>query len=600
MKRSLSYPHLILSTLGALVFVLGGLLANTTFVQAHPLASSGTIDMAFAQASREFQVPQPLLESICYMEGRLSEHSGSPSIDGGYGCMHLVKNRRVDTLDQAAKLLHVNVRQLKINIATNIRGGAAILRQDALRINNHHLPTKLSGWYSTVEVYSDASTPYVAAMYANGVYTIMNRGFRAADDAREPVMLAPQHVTPDKSMGNKATPAATMPQGCSNDGQTDYPGAVDCILPANSFDCSQVKNSSCTYKSANRPNDDAINFVGIHDIEGTAQDALNTFQNVSGGDSIHYIVDSDGTIYQVLHEKDIAYHLGNLWYNDHSIGIEHAGYAATGYQWYNATEYLASAKLVAYLLGKYHIPLDHEHIVGHGTVPAPTPASAPNHVDPGPYWLWDYYLNLIKQQGVSAVSQATSQASQAHTVVLHPTTDQQLNSADGTETTANFNFFNLYTGPSTSSSLVPSGSNGTDVTDETYNVEPDISYYYVTKRSDTAGSGDTMYEIYYGEADQLGRNPKSEFTNGKLAWLAVPPGYATTGRGTLVTLGLKNSRVAKVYGRPTSSKSDVIGDTPNNSRYVSGLTLTEDGTNNRWYEINYNHRQAWVPASEVR
>lgn len=28
-------------------------------------------------------------------------------------------------------------------------------------------------------------------------------------------------------------------------------------------------------------------------------------------------------------------------------------------------------------------------------------------------------------------------------------------------------------------------------------------------------------------------------------------------------------------------------------------TVTEDNTGNLWYEINFDHRQGWVPASEV-
>jgi len=60
------------------------------------------------------------------MEGRLSNHGGTPSIDGGYGCMHLVKNNRVDTLDSAANALNVSANQLKTSLPTNIRGGAAL------------------------------------------------------------------------------------------------------------------------------------------------------------------------------------------------------------------------------------------------------------------------------------------------------------------------------------------------------------------------------------------------------------------------------------------------------------------------------------------
>jgi ABC-type dipeptide/oligopeptide/nickel transport system permease component len=40
-------------------------------------------DQAFTQVANEFQVPASLLKAICYMEGRLSMHNGSPSIDHG-------------------------------------------------------------------------------------------------------------------------------------------------------------------------------------------------------------------------------------------------------------------------------------------------------------------------------------------------------------------------------------------------------------------------------------------------------------------------------------------------------------------------------------
>ena len=135
-----------------------------------------------------------------------------------------------------------------------------------------------------------------------------------------------------------------------------------------SYDCNVV-SGACTYQSSNRPTSYALYDVTIHDIEGTAQDAISTFQDINSGVSVHYVIDSDGTVYQVVREKDIAYHAGNFWYNEHAVGIEHAGIDATGYQWYNATEYLASAKLVAYLLNKYNIPLDHAHITAHGTTP---------------------------------------------------------------------------------------------------------------------------------------------------------------------------------------------------------------------------------------
>ncbi len=586
-------------------------LAFTSSAQgAQPRVSyaASSINSAFTQAAQEYGVPREILKALCYIEGHLSNHHGSPSIDGGYGCMHLVKNRNGDTLDQAANVLGVNVRQLQIDIATNIRGGAAVLHDAAFRLSPvHQLPRTLADWYGAVAAYSMASTRSTALMYADAVYQLLNQGFSMQAEDGEIITLAPQAVRPNTATaaGLTGPPTFTLPVGCKQSGTVDYPGAINCILkPTNEYDCNQVPpNAPCNYNSANRPHSCQIPHahectilqVVIHDIEGTAQDALSVFQNPNNFVSVHYIVDTDGTVYQVVREKDVAFHAGNFWYNEHSVGIEHAGFDATGFQWYNATEYLASAKLVAYLLLKYNIPLDHAHVVAHGTVPAPFLAVAPNHVDPGPYWLWDYYFRLIHEQGVPYPNGNT------HTgiITLHPRTDQRPFGRNGTETPANFNFFYLYNGPSTASGLIPQQGDGTDITDVTDNVEPDMSYYYLAKVKDPAGTGDTMYEIWYGEEDQAHNPTPSLFADGKLAWLAVPPNTAFKGQGTIVVLSSSQGSDASIYGRPTTNSLYIIGNAPSNSIFVSAYTVIEDATTNLWYEINYNHRQAWVPASEV-
>lgn len=574
------------------VALLIGLMGGPVFNQA--LAAGGNANQAFDQASKASGVPVSILKAVCYMEGRLSNHNGTPSRDNGFGCMHLVQNKHGDTLDQAAKDLGVNTALLKSDLATNIRGGAAVLHDEALQLSsNHTLPVALSDWYGAIAAYSNATTQTVAHMYADNVFKLLNSGFSATTQTGESVTLAPQAVKANLSTAVNVKTAVNLPNGCTNDGKTDYPGAIDCIIPT-SFDCNVVTgNDPCTYDSADRPNDLAINFVSIHDIEGTAQDGLNVFQDINSGVSIHYIVDTDGTVYQILHEKDIAFHIGNFWYNQHAVGIEHAGFDATGFQWYNAAQYLGSAKLVAYLLQKYRLPLDHDHVMAHGTTPSPALAFSPNHVDPGPYWLWDYYFRLIDRILPDA------KRLDERIITLHPQTDQRPFGANGTETPANFNFFYLYNGPSTKSGLIPQGGSGSDVTDETNNVEPDISYFYLDKVKDPAGTGDTLYEIWYGEADHTHDSTPSQFANAKLAWLAVPPGTASEGEGALVKLNLSGATVSKIYGRPTTSDANVIGDAPNNAIFVSELTATEAGTSNLWYEINYNHRQAWVPATEA-
>jgi hypothetical protein len=80
----------------------------------------------------------------------------------------------------------------------------------------------------------------------------------------------------------------------------------------------------------------------------------------------------------------------------HSIGIEHEGYLAHGHRWYTDEQYRASAKLVRYLAATFGIPLDRDHIIGHEEIPAETAEkSAAQHYDPGPFWDWSYYFDLL-------------------------------------------------------------------------------------------------------------------------------------------------------------------------------------------------------------
>ena len=543
------------------------------------LAGPGTIAGAAAAAQHRFGVPASLLEAICYFEGHLSDHGGAPSSENGYGCMDLARNSHLDTLDQAARLLRVPVSSVRRSQRLNIAGAAAVLRADAISLSGR-VPATLGGWYGAIAKYSGAEHD-IAVMYASAVYRIIRTGLTATAPAGEVVRIAPTAVRPDIAAARDvATAAPALPANCTSNPGTDYASAVNCIVP--------TSYAGVTYDTASRPSDLPLLGITIHDTEETLDNTIATFWNESNGVSIQYVVDTDGTVYQCLHEKDVAFQNGNFWYNQRTIGIEHVGVDATGYQWYNATQYLGSAKLVASLLTKYSIPLDHEHVMSHGTTPAPTLGTSPNHVDPGPYWLWDYYLGLINQQGVPFATGNTP----AGVIRFNPSSGQQPDGANGTETTSNFNFFTLYTQPSTASATLPAEHPG-DITDESNNVETMISYDVLAQQPDAAGTGDTMYEIWYGAT----LSPPSWSATGTEAWIAAPPGSAEQGFGTVVTLSGKRGKSASVYGQPGGTSGNVIGSTPSGSAYLSPWTVTVSGTT--WYAINYNHRQEWVPASEV-
>jgi N-acetyl-anhydromuramyl-L-alanine amidase AmpD len=558
-----------------------GALSVPANVSAAPRHGPGAIAGAAEAAQHRFGVPAPLLEAICYFEGHLSDHGGAPSSAGGYGCMDLARNGHLDTLDQAAKQLGVPVLSLRRSQALNIAGAAAVLRADALALSpTHRVPATLGGWYGAVARYSGAEHG-IAVMYADEIYRILREGLTATAPTGEVVRIAPTTVTPDTATAANAGTATALPANCSTSPGTDYASAYNCIVPAS--------YAGVTYDTASRPTSLPVLAITIHDTEESLANTIATFWNESNGVSVHYVVDTNGSVYQCLHEKDVAFQNGNFWYNQRTIGIEHVGVDATGYQWYNAAEYLGSAKLVAYLLAKYHIPLDHEHVMSHGTTPAPTLGTSPNHVDPGPYWLWDYYLGLINQQGVPF----STGPAPSGVIRLNPASGRQPDGSNGTETTANFNFFYLYTQPSTASPRLPSKGSPGDITDESNNVETMISYDTLAHQPDAAGTGDTMYEIWYGAA----LSPSSWTATGTKAWLAVPPGAAAQGYGTVVTLSGKRGRSASIYGQPGGTSGNVIGSTPAGSAYLSPWSVTVSGTT--WRAINYNHHQAWVPSSEV-
>jgi N-acetyl-anhydromuramyl-L-alanine amidase AmpD len=149
-----------------------------------------------------------------------------------------------------------------------------------------------------------------------------------------------------------------------------------------------------------------VRYLVIHDIEGSASSAVNTFRARGALASAHYIVDKAGAIIQMVHEGDIANHAGHAAFNAYAIGIEHAGHARQNE--YTDAEYRASARLAADVAARHGIPIDKDHIVGHSQVPRTDPVLVPcsrtsttcggrsAHDDPGPHWDWTKYMPLVE------------------------------------------------------------------------------------------------------------------------------------------------------------------------------------------------------------
>ena len=106
------------------------------------------------------------------------------------------------------------------------------------------------------------------------------------------------------------------------------------------------------------------NLIVLHITQGyTASGAIATFIASAAPNrvSAHFVIDRDGTVYQLLDLSETAWHASAV--NARSVGIEHVAMAGT----LLATEaqYSASAALVAWLCRDLGLTCDRAHIQGH-------------------------------------------------------------------------------------------------------------------------------------------------------------------------------------------------------------------------------------------
>ncbi len=396
---------------------IGAVLARQTEThvggtQADPTALQAALD----QAAREFGVPERVLLAVSYNLSRWEDHDGAPSVAGGYGLMHLIQldsipaidgkgddarhpgrpdpnDPSLHTLDRAAALLGVSPETLKRDPAQNLRGGAVLLAQYANEIVGSS-PADEANWYGAIARYSGSQDAVVARDFADAVYATIRQGVARTTSAGQRVTLTAANVAPNtetvRSLHLRSTHYSAL----------DCPTGIDCqsVLAAyhqnNPDDATDYGN----FDLANRPADGLdIHYIVIHDTEIDYNIALQVFQRPYTAVSTHYTVRAqDGQVAQNVRNKNVAWHAGNWYFNGHAIGVEHEGVAIDGATWYSESLYRASARLVRYLAAKYGIPLDRAHIIGHDEIPGPTPElQAGMHWDPGPFWDWAHYMQLL-------------------------------------------------------------------------------------------------------------------------------------------------------------------------------------------------------------
>src|SRR5438552_2702283 len=140
--------------------------------------SQTAVTESFAVAARHWGVPVQVLMAVGYVESHWEQRDGEPSLDHGYGIMHLV-DAPGSTLSRAAQLSGLSEEAIRKVASANIEAGAALLSDISRKLNATTTPVQsLAAWYPAIEEYSGADDASVKEDYAQEVLKVMSQGAR--------------------------------------------------------------------------------------------------------------------------------------------------------------------------------------------------------------------------------------------------------------------------------------------------------------------------------------------------------------------------------------------------------------------------------------
>jgi hypothetical protein len=276
--------------------------------------------------------------------------------------------------------------------------------------------------------------------------------------------------------------------------------------------------------------------------------------------------------------------------------------------------YRASARLVSHLSKKFSVPLDRQHILGHDNVPGTTTATIPGmHEDPGPYWDWAHYFQLLGKPFTSTAGPASG------VVTIGPVYTANKPSFTGCVTSGGrcaahgSGAVRLFTSPDEKASLVqdigqrPGGqSSTTDVYDVGARASTGQQYAVAERKGDWTA-------IWYLGRKAWFRDPKGQPTALNTAASVLTP---RTGAAQIPVYGRAYPE-ASAYpsGVPVQPVSALPYKLLAGQRYVVGgrmpgeylyaPTFATAGHRvvrgkQMYYEIQFGHRIAYVKAADVR
>ncbi len=367
--------------------------------------SDGPRTHAFREAARDHAIPEDWLVAIGFSQSRLEVDTASaPDDPDEIGDAELAADTTVDEADQGTE-----TDASPDGDHSNLPPAWGIMQLADAQVER---AAELTG--ATVDAIRNdlaANIDAAAALIADARDT---RGLSLRDATAELLGVAGDDETTELALGDlDATVAAGFDVTTADGERVVLDGAAAALIapvapghyPPRQWIASPNYSSRLGY---------GIRYIVVHDIEGTMAGAIAVFKKSSSQASAHYIVRShDGHVVQMVREADNAWHAGHGWFNRHSIGIEHEGFAhkKAGGGFYNETQYKASAALACAIAHRYGIPVDRKHVFGHFNVPSSLAShtlcsdargiagecgGVSHHSDPGRYWKWNHYVQLIK------------------------------------------------------------------------------------------------------------------------------------------------------------------------------------------------------------
>lgn len=349
------------------------------------------------KAAKEFKVPAEILMAIGQVETNWTQIG--PSIDRGWGVMHLVSNHYSDTLGEAAKLINSDPETLKNDINANIRGMAALLASKATPAMKSS--KNIADWFPAVKAVTGLDGENLRNIRATEYFNVLKSGIKSRTIFDTYVEIAP--VKNFKF---------TAPAVIEEEAAAEYPDGINDYIPCNFTAGRKVKVDTWTN-----------HYIAVGSVAG----ARSWFKNCDAKASAHFLVARDGKVYQFRPSTDTTWHAGskynkNFPNNNHrSIGVEHEVLQTHPEYWQEEKLLNASVKLANFYISKYGIPKKHTKgdnnepgIRGHQEMPG-TATSCPGPLP------WDKWFAKLGGGGGGSASTPAAKTGQLTGIVYRGT-----------------------------------------------------------------------------------------------------------------------------------------------------------------------------------